>query len=256
MAYDVLGSGPPVVLLHGFPFNRSLWREQAEALRDRYRVITPDLRGHGETIATGELIFTMDEMAQDVAALLEHLQIDRAAIGGLSMGGYVALAFYRRFPLRVRTFILADTRPQAETDEARAHRETQAQKALTEGMEAIADAMMPKLFSHGTLAERPQIVARVREMITSNKPEAVAATQRGMAARTDHTQLLPRIIAPTLILVGSEDRITTPEDAELMHREIRGSRLETIKGAGHVSNLEQPEQFNRALRAFLDAQQP
>src|SRR5918912_3959515 len=203
MAYDDVGSGPSVILLHGFPFNRSMWREQREALSASYRVITPYLRGHGETSASAEPA-TMDEMAQDGAALMGELDIRRASLGGLSMGGYVSFAFYRRFPLRVRTCILADTRPHADTEEARANRELQAQKALEEGMEAIADIMLPKLLTAQTLLERPETVARVREMITGNRPEGAAAALRGMALRDDHTYLLERIIAPTLIIAGSE----------------------------------------------------
>jgi pimeloyl-ACP methyl ester carboxylesterase len=257
MAYDDVGSGPPLVLLHGFPFNRSMWREQAEALSARYRVITPDLRGLGETTAAdGNEPATMNLMAQDVAALMERLGIARAAIGGLSMGGYVALALVHKFRLRVRALVLADTRPQADTDEARANREQQAQKALAEGMDSLADAMLPKLLAPSTLSEQPSIVERVRRMITSTRPEGAASALRGMAQRSDRTFFLPDIIAPTLIIVGSEDRITPLADAELMRREIRGSRLEVIEGAGHVSNLERPMQFNYALKDFLDALQP
>jgi pimeloyl-ACP methyl ester carboxylesterase len=258
MAYDDVGSGPPLVLLHGFPFNRSMWSEQAEALSARYRVITPDLRGLGETTAAadGDEPATMNLMAQDVAALMERLGIARAAIGGLSMGGYVALALVHKFRLRVRALVLADTRPQADTDEARANREQQAQKALAEGMDSLADAMLPKLLAPSTLSEQPSIVERVRRMITSTRAEGAAAALRGMAQRSDRTFFLPDIIAPTLIIVGSEDRITPLADAELMRREIRGSRLEVIEGAGHVSNLERPMQFNYALKDFLDALQP
>jgi pimeloyl-ACP methyl ester carboxylesterase len=258
MAYDDVGSGPPLVLLHGFPFNRSMWREQAEALSARYRVITPDLRGLGETTAAADGFepATMNLMAQDVAALMEHLGIARAAIGGLSMGGYVALALVHKFRLRVRALVLADTRPQADTDEARTVREQQAQKALAEGMDSLADAMLPKLLAPSTLAEQPLIVERVRRMITSTGAEGAAAAMRGMAARSDKTFFLPDIIAPTLVIVGSEDRITPLADAELMRREIRGSRLEVIEGAGHVSNLERPMQFNYAIKDFLDALQP
>lgn len=255
MAYEMEGSGPSVVLLHGFPFNRSMWREQTEALSASYRVITPDLRGHGETSVTDDPAM-MDEMARDVAALMDELEIKRAAIGGLSMGGYVAFSFYRRFPLRVRSLILADTRPEADTDEARENRERQAEKALTEGMEAIADTLLPKLLAPATFDERPGIVERVREMMMSTNPRGAASALRGMAARSDQTHLLPQIFPPTLILVGSEDQITPPKEAEIMRREIRGSRLEIIKEAGHVSNIEQPEDFNHALREFLAAQQP
>jgi pimeloyl-ACP methyl ester carboxylesterase len=257
MAYELEGSGPPVVLLHGYPFNRTMWREQAEALRASFRVIMPDLRGLGETEASGDdEPATMNEMAADVAALLDQLSIDRVMLGGLSMGGYVALAFTRRFPLRVRALVLADTRPQSDTDDGRRAREEQASKVLAEGMSAISDDFLKKVLAPATLNERPDVVARVREMILSTKAEGAAAALRGMAARSDQTQFLPNIIAPTLILVGSEDKLTPPGDAELMHREIRGSRLQIISGAAHVSNLERPTEFNRSLIEFLRALQP
>ena len=255
MAYDDVGSGPAVVLLHGFPFNRSMWREQTAALSASYRVITPDLRGQGETTATGEAA-TMDEMARDVAALMDELNIRRAIVGGLSMGGYVALAFCRRFPLRVRALVLADTRPQADTEEARRNREQQARKALEEGMDGIGDVMLPKVLAPATLHEHTERVARVREMIKGTKPAGAAAALRGMAGRVDQTDFLSSILAPTLILVGSEDELTPPRDAEFMRREIRGSRMVIIDGAAHVSNLENPVDFNRALKEFLDELQP
>lgn len=255
MAYDDVGSGPAVVLLHGYPFNRSLWREQVEVLSESYRIITPDLRGLGETSLAGETA-TMDEMAQDVAALLDKLEIRRITLGGLSMGGYVALAFYRRFPLRVRALILADTRPQADTEEGRRNRAEQAQTILRDGMESIADGFLAKVLAPSTLAGQPEIVARVREMIVSTDPRGAAAALHGMAARIDQTDYLPRILAPALILVGGLDQLTPPADSELMHREIRGSRMEIIEGAAHVSNIESPAQFNRALTDFLQTLQP
>jgi pimeloyl-ACP methyl ester carboxylesterase len=250
MAYDAVGAGPPVLLLHGFPFNRSMWREQVEALRASHRVITPDLRGHGETSVTD--VATMDEMARDVAALMDELKIERAVVGGLSMGGYATLAFHHRFPERVRALILADTRPQADTDEARQNRFQQANKVLKEGMSAIADAMLPKVLATGTIQGRPEIAARVRGMMLEMKPAGTAAALRGMAARKDQAEMLPQISAPTLIIVGAEDAITPLEVSEAMQREIRGSRLEIIEGAGHVSNIERPAEFNRALKEFLD----
>ena len=255
MAYDLLGAGPPVVLLHGYPFNRSMWQEQVAELSANHRVLVPDLRGLGETTATSKPA-TMTEMAQDVAALMDDLKIERAVIGGLSMGGYVAFAFYRRFPLRVRALLLADTRPQSDTDEGRRNRLEQAEKVLSEGMESIADGFLKKALAPSTLAERPDVVARVRQMIVSTKPLGAAAASRGMAERSDQTDFLSRILAPTLIIVGSEDQLTPPKDAELMHREIRGSRLEVIAGAAHISNLERPAEFNRAMTEFLDALQP
>jgi pimeloyl-ACP methyl ester carboxylesterase len=256
MAYDDVGSGPAIVLLHGYPFNRSLWREQVEALRESHRVITPDLRGFGETPAAAGETATMKDMAGDVAELLDQLEIRRATVGGLSMGGYVALAFYRRFPLRVRALLLADTRAQADTDEARRTRAEQAQTILQDGMEAIADDMLSKLLAPATFKEQPDVVARVRQMITSTPPEGAAAALRGMAARVDQRDFLPSIYAPTLIVVGSLDKLTPPPDSELMRREIRGSRLEIIEGAAHLSNLERPAAFNRALESFLRSLQP
>jgi pimeloyl-ACP methyl ester carboxylesterase len=257
MAYEDVGSGPPIILLHGYPFNRSMWREEADSLSTNYRVIIPDLRGHGETSATQEEPATMDEMAQDVAALLDELGIKRIVIGGLSMGGYVALAFYRRFGLkRVRGLILADTRSQADTTEARRNREEQAEKILKHGMGSIADDFLKKVLTPATLAQQPEIAERVRRMVVTTKPQGAAAALRGMAARPNQTDLLPEIIAPTLIIVGSEDQLTPPVDAEMMHRKISGSRLEIIEGASHLSNLERPIEFNRALKNFLDALQP
>lgn len=255
MAYTDVGSGPSVVLLHGYPFNRSMWREQVDSLSANYRVIAPDLNGLGETSVSLESA-TMDEMAQTVAALLDELEIKRVTLGGLSMGGYVALAFYHRFQFRVRALILADTRSQADTTEARQGREQQAGKILKEGMSSITDDFLKKVLTPATLSEKPEIVGRVRAMILATKPQGAAAALRGMASRRDQTDFLPDIIAPTLIIVGGEDRLTPPVDAELMHREIRGSHLEIIEGASHLSNLERPIEFNRALKDFLDALQP
>jgi pimeloyl-ACP methyl ester carboxylesterase len=255
MAYTDAGSGPAVLLLHGYPFNRSMWREQVNFLGAKYRVIAPDLRGHGETSATQESA-TMEEMAQDVAALLDELEIKRITLGGLSMGGYVALAFYRRFQFRVRALLLADTRAQADTPEARLGREQQAEKILKEGMGSITDDFLKKVLTPATLSEKPETVERVREMILATRTQGAAAALRGMASRRDQTDFLAEIIAPALIIVGSEDRLTPPADAELLHREIRGSRLEIIEGASHLSNLERPAEFNRALKDFLDALLP
>jgi 3-oxoadipate enol-lactonase len=250
IAYEDVGRGAPVVLLHGFPFNRTLWREQAAALAASFRVITPDLRGHGESgVAEGPA--TMEEMAEDVAALLGELGVARAVVGGLSMGGYVTLAFCRRFPGRVRALVLADTRAQADTEEGRSAREQTAQRALREGMAPIADSMLPKLLAPATLAERPDVVERVRAMILSTKPEGAAAALRGMAVRRDQNDLLPEIKVPALVIVGREDALTPVADSESLRAKLEGARLEVIEGAGHVSNVERPEEFNRALLNFL-----
>lgn len=255
MAYEDAGQGAPLLLLHGFPFNRSMWRAQVEALSARYRVVAPDLRGHGDTTVTSELT-TMEEMAADVASLLDELNIERVVLGGLSMGGYVALAFYRRSPERVRALVLADTRAGADTAEARRNREETATRVLREGMQPIADAMPVKLLSRETIEGKPETLARVREMILDTVPEGAAAALRGMAVRRDQTELLREINVPTLILVGSEDSVTPVKDSEAMHREIKGAQLKIIEGAGHVSNMERPAEFNRALADFPDSLEP
>jgi 3-oxoadipate enol-lactonase len=252
LAYTDAGLGQPVVLLHGYPFNRSLWNEQASALGNSYRVITPDLRGLGESESTPGPA-TMNRMAQDVAALLDHLEISRAVVGGLSMGGYVALAFYKQFPSRVRSLILADTRAQADTEEGKQTRFQQADKALAEGMAGIADSMLPKLLTPETVSKRPEVVKRVRDMMLKTKPEGAAGALLGMAEREDQTALLSQVSCPTLILVGREDPITPVADSEKMNREISGSRLVVIENAAHVSNLERTDQFNEELLRFLNS---
>lgn len=250
LAYDDSGSGLAVVLLHGFPFNRSIWSEQVSALQRDFRIITPDLRGHGESEVTAGTI-TMETMARDIAALLDQLQVSHTVLGGLSMGGYVALAFARLFPERLQALVLADTRAQGDTAEAKQNRAVQAEKALKEGMKPIADGMLPKLFTPETFSNRAAVVQRVNEMMLSTPPEGAAAALRGMAERQDHTTFLSHINVPTLILVGREDPITPLADSQLMHEKIAGSRLEIIEKAAHVSNLEQPEKFNDGLSEFL-----
>jgi 3-oxoadipate enol-lactonase len=252
LAYTEAGSGPAVVFLHGFPFDRSMWSGQVERLSASFRVIAPDLRGHGETTATSGPS-TMEEMAEDVVALLDELNVPRAVVCGLSMGGYVALALYRTHPSRVRALVLADTRAKADTDEARRTREANAQRALAEGMEPMVESMLPKLLSAHTREARPETVARLREMMLGVNPEGAAAALRGMALRRDQTDLLPKLDVPVLVLVGSEDIITPPSDAEAMHALVGSSRLQVIEGAGHVSNVERPDEFNQALTEFLES---
>ena len=251
LAYDDVGVGHVVVLIHGYPFNRSLWTEQTDALTSRFRVVTPDLRGFGESDSS-EGPVTMNRMAQDVAELMDQLGIEQAVIGGLSMGGYVALAFVKQFPSRVKALVLADTRAQADTEEGKQTRHQQAEKALSEGMAGIADAMLPKLLTPDTVSKRPEVVKRVRDMMLKTKPQGAASALLGMAERDDLSEFISTIRVPTMILVGREDALTPLADSEKMQSKIAPSRLVVIENAGHVSNLEQTEQFNFALIRFLD----
>jgi pimeloyl-ACP methyl ester carboxylesterase len=251
LVYEEHGAGPPVVLLHGYPLNRSMWQPQVAALRDSYRVVTPDLRGLGETDATPSV--TMEDLARDVAELLDELKIARAVIGGLSMGGYVTLAFARLFPERVRALVLADTKAANDTDELRAAREQQARLMLEQGMTAMADGFLPRLLAARAFTEQPEVVEQVRAMMLSTKPTGAAAAQRAMAARRNHLDFLPSVKAPALIIVGSEDALTPPADAAAMHAALPNSRLVALPGAGHLANLESPAEFNQAVREFLES---
>jgi 3-oxoadipate enol-lactonase len=250
IAFTEAGKGIPVVLLHGYPFDKSMWSGQVEALAAAgFRAIAPDLRGLGETKSLGE-IATMDDMARDTAALLDHLGVEQAAICGLSMGGYVAFEFVQLFPARVVGLVLAGTRAPADNEQEKAGREQQVQTMLRAGMVPISVATLPKLLGSRTLAEKPDVVKRVRAMITGSDPKGAAAAQRGMAARRDYSEDLAKIDVPTLIIVGREDSIRPIADAEFMHSGIRNSRLEIIEDAAHMTNMEQPEVFNGALLTF------
>jgi len=251
LSYDDVGTGRALVLLHGYPFNRSMWGEQIDFLKSRYRVIVPDLRGLGLSGLGSNTSSGMDEMGRDVIALLDHLNIDRAIIGGLSMGGYVTLALYKLFPLRVRAMILADTKAQADTDEIRTNRYQQEQRITDEGMNAVVDSMLEKFLAPATFEQNPDVVTFTRNMIVNTNPAGAVSALHGMATRRDYTYFLPQIFPPVLIVVGSEDKIAPLSDAKLMHHEIRGSRLVVIDGAGHISNLEAPDQFKIALENFL-----
>jgi pimeloyl-ACP methyl ester carboxylesterase len=250
LAFDDAGSGRAVVLVHGYPFNRTLWDDQVAALKDHFRVITPDLRGFGESDASDEPA-TMARMAQDIARLLDALDIPSAVIGGLSMGGYVVLSFYKQFANRVDALVLADTRPQADTEEGKQLRARQRDQILRDGMAETAHAMLTKLLTPESISTRPDLVNRIQKMILGTKPAGAGAALMGMATREDQTELLREVRVPTLIMVGREDPITPVQDSELMRDLINGSQLVILEDAAHVANLEQSRSFNALLRSFL-----
>jgi 3-oxoadipate enol-lactonase len=259
-------SDSPVILLHGYPFDRSMWREQIDSLNAQgYHVAAPDLLDptmydklqfvdrvdRKEPDRQAEAYRTMADMARDVAGLMDALRIEQAVVCGLSMGGYVAFEFMHLFPARVRALILAGTRAPADNEQERLGRLQQVEQMLTKGMDGIAEASLPKLLSPRTIAEKPVVVERVREMILGADPNSAVAAQRGMAARRDYSGDLPSINVPALIVVGRQDPIRPVADAEFMHQGIRNSRLEIIEDAAHMTNMEQPEIFNRAMLSFL-----
>jgi pimeloyl-ACP methyl ester carboxylesterase len=252
------GSGPPVLLVHGFPLDHSMWEGQIEALSGRFRVIAPDLRGFGQSgercLPSFPDTITMDQFADDLAALVDALGVGGPVVlCGLSMGGYIAFAFCRKYPARLRGLILCDTRAAADAPEAAAGRLETAERVLREGPGFVADSMLPKLLAPDTLAGRPEIVAAVRKVILATDPRGIAAALRGMRERPDSTPLLAQIACPTLVVVGQEDGLSPPETMQALARQIPNSRFVTIPGAGHLSPVEQPAATTAAITGFLDS---
>lgn len=252
LAYDDEGTGAPVVFVHAFPLNREMWRRQAAAVAAAgWRAVSLDLRGFGGS-EPGSEPFTMDLCADDVMALLDHLGVEEPAVlVGLSMGGYVAFGCIRRHAHRLRALVLADTRAEPDTEEGRAGRLSTAQRVEAEGVAPVVESMLPRLVGATTHRERPGVVAQVRALMEAAPPAGVAQALRGMAARPDSRPDLGRITVPVLVVVGEEDGLTPPADAQALHAGIKGSRLTVIPGAGHLPNLETPDAFNAALLDFL-----
>lgn len=250
LAFNDQGNGFPLVFLHAFPLNRSMWTEQENALSSQFRVVTIDLRGHGESDAP-LWHYTLDQAADDVCGLLDHLSIKQAVFVGLSMGGYILFAFYRKYAERVKGMVLADTRAQADTEDGKRARFEMAQIAYKRAPSAIADLMIPKLLSPGTIQTRPELVQRVRGMIEGNQVSGIAGDLMAMAQRPDSVPFLQRIHCPTQIIVGELDVPTPPADARLIAESIPNARLAIIPEASHLSNLEQPDRFNEIVRAFV-----
>jgi 3-oxoadipate enol-lactonase len=252
IGYDDVGSGVPVLFLHGFPHNRALWSPQLGALAAPARTICMDLRGFGESAAGGLGEITgVDDYADDAAALLGVLGLERVVLAGLSMGGYAALAFWRRHRERVRALVLCDTRATADTDAARlARREMQA-LVRTQGSTAVANQMIPGMVGRTTRLKNPELVDELHRMMSLAPVAGIVGALDALMNRPDSTTTLPTIDVPTLIVVGDEDVLTPVSDARAMHLAIAGSRLEVIAGAGHVSNMERPATFNHVLSEFL-----
>jgi 3-oxoadipate enol-lactonase len=257
LAYSDDGPGPAVVLLHGFPLSRAMWAEQLSGIGSTYRVIAPDLRGHGDSPAP-EGVYTMDEMADDVIELLDFLSIsERFVLGGLSMGGYVALSLVMRYPDRVRGLMLFDTRAGADTPEAAQNREASARAILqADSAKAFVDGMIPKLFAPITLEQRPERVEPMRAVMEKNTPRGVAGALRGIAIRPDRRAGLSGIQVPTLVLVGEHDVITPPAEAKALAAAIANAQLEVIPDSGHMAPYENPSAANAVILRFLKSLEP
>ncbi|MCG5220965.1 alpha/beta fold hydrolase [Streptosporangium soli] len=244
------GSGVPVVLLHAFPLSSAMWLAQREGLAGSCRVITPDLRGFGGSLLDDEPP-SMDAMADDVAGLLDSEGIERAVIGGQSMGGYVTMAFCRRHPERVLGVILADTRASADPEAVRANRERIAAETADNGTGILVTEVLPGLLGPTTKERRGMVFGRVRGLVQAAPRGAVAWASRAMAGRPDSFDTLRALSVPALVIVGEEDDLTPPADAEAMAEAVPAATLTVIEKAGHLSAVEQPEAFNAAVAEFV-----
>ena len=252
IVYESWGQGPPLVLLHPFPVHRDFWKPAAQSLSN-YRIILPDLRGHGDS-GIGDGPATMAKHAQDISRLLDDAGVGRAAMIGVSIGGYALFEFLRRFPERVSSLVLCNTKATADTSEARAARLQSAADVLKRGVEPFIDSMLPKLIGKTTQATRPDLVDAARRMALKMSPQDISQVQQGMAERPDSIQTLKTINVPTQIITGEEDVLAPVSDAEAMKANTRGSQLAIITKAGHYAPWEKPDEVGLLLRRFLDAQ--
>lgn len=248
--YEESGSGDPLVLLHGFPLDSRMWEAQRADLSSRARVITPDLPGFGKSSPPAP--FTIESMADDIHVFLQAIGALPCILGGLSMGGYVALNYVLKYPSDLRGLILVDTRSEAENEQGKQGRQKMIDLVRASGPKAVADQMQPKMLSRDTVEHRPAQVRILRQMMEACPAKTIEYALAAMRNRRDVSGDLSSIKVPTLILVGDADSITPPSMAEAMQQKISGSQRLIIQGAGHMSPLEQPAQVNRAIRNFLD----
>jgi 3-oxoadipate enol-lactonase len=242
------GEGSPLVLLHAFPLSAEMWAPQHANVPSGWQLITPDLRGFG--FSSGPPATSVDDHADDVLALLRHLGLERVVIGGLSMGGYVTFALLRRAAQRVRGLVLAATRVEPDSDDARATRVEMQQMARARGASAIAEAMVPKLLGPSAVAGG-EIPGRVRALIVANQAEGIIDALEALKTRPDSAPTLARVQCPALVIVGADDQLTPVSASETIARGISQARLTVIPESGHLSSLEAPRAFDAALHAFL-----
>ena len=251
IAFWVLGEGAPVVLLHPFPVNHEFWLPVAEALAARFRIILPDLRGHGDS-GVGEGPATMAKHAADIARVMDDAEVGRAALIGVSIGGYALFEFWRRFRGRVAALGLCNTKAPADSAEARAGRLQAANHVLERGTEPFFESMIPRLLGKSTRESRPDLVAGALGMMRKMSAEDVAQVQRGMAERPDSVDILKTINVPVLLITGEEDVLTGVNEAELMRQHILGSQMRVIPKVGHYSAWERPEDVTGLVSNFLE----
>jgi 3-oxoadipate enol-lactonase len=252
VSYHDIGreDAPAIVLIHGFPLNKSMWNSQMELLKNDFRVIAYDVRGHGNS-ETGSQDFSIELFVNDLLCLIETLGLQRVILFGFSMGGYIALNAIEKHADRFDGLILSDTQCTADAPEARAKRIGAMDRILEDGVAAYADEILPKLFAPASFVRHRTEVAAVREMILNTSTESLCNTLFAMSARKETRSELMEIGIPTLILVGKEDEITPVAASQVIHSRIRGSSFAVIPHAGHLANMENPVVYNQYLTEFL-----
>jgi 3-oxoadipate enol-lactonase len=248
--YEDAGRGFPLLFLHGLIFDTRMWASQVAALSGKYRCVSIDFRGHGQSAAPGGE-YTLEVMAEDVYQVMRHLGLEQAHVAGLSMGGMVAMRLALAHPNVVRSLVLLDTDAGPEEAERARQYEMLAQVMREQGPEAVMAGVLTLFFSQGFIQARPQELQRFREQFLDINGDGVYRATLAVARRRDITDEIKSIRVPTLVIVGDEDMATTPERAEAIHRQIAGSRLEKIAGAGHMTPLEQPERVTALIEKFL-----
>ncbi len=248
---DTGGDGTPVLFVHAFPLHSGQWDGQVEVFGDRYRLITPDLRGFGSSSAPEDRsAYSMDSFADDLKGLLDELGVERVILAGLSMGGYIAFAFLRKYRSAVAGLVLADTRAEADPPAGIEKRTNQQNQVESEGTDGLIEGLTGALLSDHTKSTKPDVVERVKSLMQNPAAGFIGALE-AMKQRPDSTGELASIDVPTLVVVGEDDAVTPPDAAETITNAVADSKLITIPGAGHLSNLEDEQTFNEALAEFL-----
>jgi pimeloyl-ACP methyl ester carboxylesterase len=253
IAYGDAGEGAPLLFVHGFPLNRGAWSKQVASFKAHHRVITPDLRGLGESASSPGPV-AMSRFAEDLYALMQRLATGPVVLVGHSMGGYVALAFAKAYPKALRGLVLVGTKAGKDSPEAAAARRATAEKVRAEGVSVVVDAMAPKMLSPGH--DDPAMIASVRGFMAGSRPEGVIGALQGMADRPDATAWLEQIRVPTLVITGADDAIIPPSESAALAGAIPGAKLQSIPKAGHLVAFEQAEAFNAGLSNWLTSEKP
>jgi len=253
LSYDDLGEGSiPIIFIHGFPFDRTMWQPQMDFFKSTNRVIAFDIRGFGES-KDEESPLSIELFSDDLILFMDTLRINKAVVCGLSMGGYIALNAVKRFPDRFEALILADTQCNADSDEAKEKRYNAIDQIMLHGVNGFNENFIKNIFHKDSLSNKKQIVEKVRKVVYSNSEHIMSMGLTALAERSETCSTLSKINMPTLIVCGREDTVTPLAQSESMKVDIYGSVLRVIDNAGHVSNIEQPEEFNKHLLYFLNA---